>query len=121
MNKLSCLVIAGIALGLNTVSSSSYATEGSVTGKIYSLEIKSPAKGGNNVQVNSNQTVGNCVADGSTGHIVAVIPDNDRGKAMISLLEAALLSGRVVSVSVDDNNATSGVYCNITVVRLETE
>lgn len=112
-------MICVLALGLaGTIAHTSHAVTSTISGKVLSLEVKSAASGNNNVQISSTQLVGKCVVDGSTGHLVAVIPDGDRGKEMLSLLEAALLSGKPVALTVTDGDAATSVYCEITSAML---
>jgi len=51
-------------------------------------------------------TVAGCAKDGS--YTMVLIPDTARGKQMYALVEAALISGNAIKVTVDSTLATSG-------------
>jgi hypothetical protein len=43
--------------------------------------------------------------------VMALVPSDDSGKAMISAVESALLSGKSLNVLLDDNAISSSTYC----------
>jgi hypothetical protein len=87
-----------------------FATNGTLAGTV--TQIKSQATGVGNTffELTSTATIGKCNKD-SNSETLILIPDDDRGKQMLSIVEAALLSGKSMSASVDDGGSTVGVYC----------
>ena len=87
-------------------------TAGLITGKVAKIKIQSSIQGSSYFQLKSTSAVGRCTADG--GNVLALFPDDDRGKAMLSVVSAALLSGKSLGVWRDDTviSTAGGVsYC----------
>jgi hypothetical protein len=107
MKKILIRTVSTLALGIvATFAAPASATSGYFSGTVRYIKIQSTGSGGSFFTLNSTTTVGNCAKDGS--NTLALFPDDDRGKAMISVVNAALLSGKSITVMVDDRN---GPYC----------
>jgi len=103
--------ISALAFGFAaTIAASASATSGTVTGKVSVIQIQSTASGNNYFTLNATTSVGKCIKS-SNNQVMALIPDDDRGKAMISVVDAALLAGKTVQVWVDDKGSASSTYC----------
>jgi hypothetical protein len=113
MKKAIARAISMLAFGIAiTNSPSAHATAGLITGTVAKIKIQNSAVGNSYFTLKSTATVGQCTTD--TGNVEALFPDDDRGKAMLSVVTAALLSGKSVTVMVDDANAEAAwglVYC----------
>lgn len=103
---LAMLALLFTSLGTRTASAAS----GSIGGTVTIIKTQDTAAGNTYFQVNSTVHVGQCVFDG-TNRTLVLIPDNDRGKQMFAVVQAAMLAGKNVSVFLDDGNSPSAVYC----------
>ena len=104
-------------LGVSILVSQARAASGSVSGTVALLQIQSVGTGNNFFTLNSTATVGKCIT--SSGHVMALFPDDDRGKAMMSTVQAAVLSGKSLTVQVDDKGATSPTYCFVSWIQFQ--
>jgi hypothetical protein len=110
LSALLALVVVGLA-------TPAFATNGTLTGTVNLITSQATAAGNTFIEVSSTATIGKCNKDGNSETLI-LIPDDDRGKQMMSIAEAALLSGKTVSALVDDGAATSGVYCFASWLRI---
>jgi hypothetical protein len=52
------------------------------------------------------------------GRVILMVRDDDRGKRMIAIATAALLSGKTVSVSIDDTKVIATNYCALQYITI---
>jgi hypothetical protein len=102
-----CLAAAALAVVV-TIATPASATTGTISGKVIRILVPSTGNGSSFFMLSGTNIVGNCTNDGS--HTLALFPDDDRGKQMLSLVQAAWLSGKSLTVTLDDNVATTN-YC----------
>ena len=109
MRKVIARSLAAAALAVVvTIATPASATTGAISGKVLRIMLQNTAGSSSFFVLSGTNTVGNCISDNS--HTLALFPDNDRGKQMLSLVQAAWLSGKSLTVTLDDTVATSN-YC----------
>jgi hypothetical protein len=101
--------IAALVFGIVAiVAAPAFATNANISGTVNLIKIQDDATGSMFFTVNSTTSVGNCIKNNN--NVMALIPDTDRGKAMLSTVEAAMLAGKTVTVHLDDTSSSSN-YC----------
>ena len=121
MKKMLIILLSTLALGaVMTSGSNAYAWSGSYTGTVTKMGMQ--AVGADNyfwLKFPSYPTYtplpGYCITDGNYS-VILLFPDDDRGKSMIALVLAAYLSGKPISASFGDGNATSWTSCRVSSV-----
>ena len=85
---------------------------------VYQLRSHSTNQGGSLdwFTLNTTSTFGTTCA-GWGGRIVFIIQDDEKGKKIYSIIQAALLSGRTISAAINDTK-TSGGYCYVQYVTV---
>jgi hypothetical protein len=99
------------ALCLFGLAAPAFATNGTITGGVNVITAQATAVGNTFIELSSTVTIGHCNKDGGNSETLILIPDDDRGKQMMSIAQAALLSGKTVKALVDDGGASGGTYC----------
>lgn len=84
-----------------------WATSGTITGSVTLIKAQQFAVGNTFIELSATTTVGQCIKDGAKTMIL--LPDDDKGKQMYSMAEAALLAGKTLTAFVDDGG--SSTYC----------
>jgi hypothetical protein len=113
-------VLSTLAIAIAVASAApASAASGLITGTVARIKIQSTSTGTSFFALKSSATVGQCTVD--NGNTLALFPDDDRGKAMLSVVTAALLSGKSLTVMLDDTDTQSGwgvLYCWAQYVQL---
>jgi hypothetical protein len=104
--------LAAVALAVvATTAIPASATTGTISGMVNRIKVQDDSVGDSWFTLSSATTVGQCLKNGTTPNTLILFPNNDRGKQMLSTVQAAWLAGKTMTVQLDDGNTGSDVYC----------
>ena len=113
---LSAIAATFIVLASFNLPSPVFAAAAAITGSVKLIKVHAQGVGGNFFVLNTGTPIGRC--NMTEGGVMFIIPDNDRGKQMLSLVQSAMLSGKQIEAHADDKGATSNVFCDAVFVVL---
>ena len=121
MKRIASLALSSLITGI-VLTAATPASADDITGTLTTLKIQAQASGNSFFTMNQDLPyyglrpviVGKCLSP--TGSLF-LIPDDDRGKAMIAILLGAWLSGKQITAGMSDGGSPTPKYCFVSYVN----